>query len=635
MMSEDLSTLTSKFGRALGSLTYLPRAFKLVWAAAPEWTALWAILLLAQGLLPVVTVYLTGPLVNSLVAAVGSGATWEDIRPVLILVGLMAGIMVLTELFSSVARWVRTAQSQLLQDHISSLIHQKSVAADMAFYESPDYYDHLHRARVEANYRPQALLDGIGSLLQNSLTLAAMLVVLLPFGFWLPFALLVSTLPAFYVVVRYAVRQHHWRLRTTEDERRSWYYDWLLTAGETAAELRLFGLGSHFQGVYRNLRRRLRKQQLQLAWHESFAELGAGASALVITGATMAWMVWQAIRGLVTLGDLALFYQAFNQGQRLMRSSLASVGQLYSNCLFLGNLFEFLDLESKVIDSSHAVGAPVILQRGVRFRQITFCYPGTSRAALRDFNLEITAGQIVAIVGPNGAGKSTLIKLLCRLYDPDTGSIEMDGTDLRNLQTEDLRRRTTVLFQEPVRYNDSVIENISLGNRSANLDHTAIVAAARAAGADTIISHLPEGYASILGKTFSKGTDLSVGEWQRIALARAFLRRAPIILLDEPTSAMDSWSEAEWVERFRSLAAGRTVIMITHRFTTAMRADIIHVMDEGQIVESGCHDELLALGGSYAQSWRAQLRQVDGNGNGHESRRTENRIGTETELTTR
>jgi ATP-binding cassette subfamily B protein len=203
------------------------------------------------------------------------------------------------------------------------------------------------------------------------------------------------------------------------------------------------------------------------------------------------------------------------------------------------------------------------------------------------------------------------------LYDLDAGSIEMDGIDLRNLHIEDLRRRITILFQEPVRYNDTVAENISLGDSASASSAADIEYAAYSAGADGIISHLPDGYNSVLGKMFSKGTELSVGEWQRIALARAFLRQAPIILLDEPTSAMDSWSEAEWLERFRALAVRRTVVIITHRFTTAMRADIIHVMAKGQIVESGSHDELLALDGSYADSWKAQMRQVDGNGNGH------------------
>ncbi len=609
---ENLNILKAKLGGASAQLRYLPRAFALVWDAARAWTLAWAVLLVAQGLLPVATVYLTRALVDGIATAVGAGAGWDRVRPVLILVVLMAGIMLLSELLSSTTRWVGTIQAELVRDYIDSLIHEKSTSVDMAFYDSPDYYDYLHRARDEASYRPLALVNSMGSLLQNGLTLAAMFAVLIPFGFWLPLALLVSTLPAFYVVLRYALERHQWRIRTTEDERRSRYYDWLLTGGESAAELRLFGLGNRFQSAYQYLRQRLRKERLQLAWDQSLAEMGAGASALLITGVTMAWMVWRALQRLATLGDLAFFYQAFNQGQRLMRSLLENVGQLYANSLFLGNLFEFLDLESKVVNPAHPVPGPISLQGGISFHQVTFHYPGSSREALSGFNLTIPAGQIVAIVGPNGAGKSTLIKLLCRLYDPDAGHIEMDGVDLRDLQVDELRRRITVLFQEPVRYNDTVAENISLGDRAAGRSAAEIEAAVKAAGADAIIARLPDGYASLLGKTFAKGTDLSVGEWQRIALARAFLRQAPIMLLDEPTSAMDSWAEADWLARFRSLADGRTVVIITHRFTTAMRADIIHVVMDGCIVESGSHDELLGLGGRYAVSWKMQMREADG-----------------------
>jgi len=269
-------------------------------------------------------------------------------------------------------------------------------------------------------------------------------------------------------------------------------------------------------------------------------------------------------------------------------------------------------LKSHIVEPAHPVPTPVSPQCGIRFHHVSFRYTGSSRAALCDFSLEIPAGEIVAIVGVNGAGKSTLIKLLCRLYDPENGRIEMDGIDLRRMRIEDLRRRITGLFQEPVRYNDTVAENISLCDRQSASTTAEIETAAVASGADAIISRLPAGYESILGKTFSQGTELSVGEWQRIGLARAFLRDAPIILLDEPTSAMDSWAEADWLQRFRSLAEGRTVIIITHRFTTAMRADIIHVMAEGQIVESGSHKELLALGGRYAQSWREQMLAADG-----------------------
>lgn len=606
--------LTAKLRGALAQLPYLPQALVLVWAAARRWTLAWAVLLVLQGLLPAFTVYLTRLLVDSLVAALGTSAT-RNVGPTLVLVALMAGILLLSEFLRSATNWVRIAQSELVQDHISALIHRQSIAADLAFYELPDYYDHLHRARVHASHRPIALLESIGSLLQNSITLVAMAVVLIPYSPWLPVALLVSTLPAFYVVLRYTLRQHQWQLRTTADNRRTRYYDWLLTSGETAAELRLFNLGDHFQSAYQRLRRRLRKERLRLARDQSLAELGAGVIALLITGAALAWVIWQAFQKRVTLGDLALFYQAFNQGQRLMRSLLENVSQIYANSLFLGNLFEFLALEPQVVDPPHTIPVPIALKEGIRFHQVTFRYPGSQRLAMCNFNLTIPAGKIVAIVGTNGAGKSTLIKLLCRLYDPEAGCISVDGIDLRDLPIQELRRLITVLFQQPVQYNATVAENIALGDLTAAQSRTAIAKAAQAARANSFIAHLPQGYDTLLGKWFADGTNLSGGEWQRIALARANLRTAPIIVLDEPTSAMDPWAEADWLQQFRLLATGRTGVIITHRFTTAMRADIIHVMAESQIVESGCHHELLACGGRYAQSWKTQMMQQEINQN--------------------
>ncbi|HEU0251379.1 MAG TPA: ABC transporter ATP-binding protein, partial [Pyrinomonadaceae bacterium] len=575
------------------------------WDVARPWTTAWIGLLIVQGLLPAATVYLTKLVVDGVVASVRNGSSWPNVKPVLLLLIMLGGVLLLMEVVRNAINWVRTVQSELLQDHITALIHEKSVAADLAFYELSDYYDHLHRARAEARYRPVALLGNLGALLQNAITLLAMGAILIPLGPWLALALLVSTLPAFYVVLHYALAEYQWRQRTTADDRRAWYYDWIMTTAEAAAELRLFGLGKHFQSNYKDLRGRLRGERLQLMRRQGVAELVASLIALLIVGAALGWMVWKALHGLVTLGELAMIYVAFNQGQGLMRTLLENAGQLYGNSLFLGNLFEFLALKPLVTEGSGQEVSDVKV--GITFKDVSFSYPDASGKALDDFTMTIPSEKIVAIVGPNGAGKSTLLKLLCRFYDPDSGAIEIDGNDLRNIATEDLRRLITVLFQQPFHYNTRVRENVLYGDLNAEPSDEEVRNAIRAAGADEIVARLPNEEQTLLGRWFAGGTELSVGEWQRIALARAFLRHAPIIILDEPTSALDPWAEADWLERFRELAIGRTAIIITHRFTTAMHADVIHVMDRGRIVESGSHHRLLEQSGLYAESWTRQM----------------------------
>lgn len=615
---DNLRLMGSKLLGAASELRHLTRTLRLVWVAAGRWMLLWAALLVLQGVLPVGIVLMTRDLVNALAGLVGPSVGWTgDWNASLPVLGpaLAIGFFLLLEvLLRTVAEWVRKVQATLVEDHVRGLIHKKSTSVDLAFYDSPDYHDHLHRARAEAGARPLALLENGGNLISSGITLLAMAAVLIPYGWWLPVALVISTLPALAVVLHFAVRQHQWRMRTTERDRRSGYYDWLMTAGESAAEIRLFGLGTHFRSAFRTLRAQLRREQLHLYKAQGLADIAAGLVALMVSAACLAWMAWQAMQGRATLGDLALLYQAFSIGQRLVHSLLGNIGNIYYNVLFLGNLFAFLDLQSLVRDPAHARSVSGVLSEGrgldVRFHNVSFRYPGRQRPALQALDLAIPAGQIAAIVGTNGAGKSTLLKLLARFYDPVEGRIELDGIDLRELPLTQLRGLLTVLFQEPVHYNATVAENIAMGSTMATVTRADIEAAALSAGADQVIERLPQGYDTLLGNWFAGGVELSPGEWQRIALARAFLRRAPVMILDEPTSAMDSWAEGDWLQRFRVLASGRTVLMVTHRFTTAMQADVIHVMLDGRIVESGSHQELLRRDGAYAQSWRKQMQSA-------------------------
>ena len=595
----------------LSRLSYVPKTFRLIWEAAGALTIVWAIMLIILGLLPAATVYMTRALINSLVAVQGQGVDWVALRPTISLLGLFAGLMILTQALQSLLSWVRSAQAEHIRDYITKLVHEKASQVDLAYYEKAEYYNLLHRAREDANTRPLALLENTGSLVQSCITLVAMGAMLIPYGLWLPLLLFVSTLPAFGMIMVFNRRHHRWWEATTMDRRWSQYYDVVLTHVMSASEVRLFNLGPHFQTAYQTLRRRLRIENLNMIKDQSLAQLGAGIIGLLAAGGAMGWMVWRVLLGLATLGDLALFYQVFNRGRGLLQSVLGNLNQVYTNILYLRNLFEFLDQSPQVSEPLPEIQKPARFSKEIRIRDLTFSYPDSDQHALEDFNLTIPAGQIVALVGANGAGKSSLLKLLCRLYDPQQGSVEFDSVDIRTMPLRGLRDLITVMFQDPFPYHATAAENIQMSSLDGEISQTDIERAAKAAGVHEVISRLPNGYDTLLGKAFTGGTELSGGQWQRLALARAFLRPAELIILDEPTSALDSWAEADWFDRFRKLADGRTAIIITHRFTIAKDADIIHVMDGGRIVESGSHTELLAADKLYAQSWRSQTNRHD------------------------
>lgn len=605
-MRRVLTLLERWSGEAKLRLRLIGRTLGLVWNAAGSWTLVWAVLLVVSGVVPAALVYLTKFLVDSVASVIEAGASWETARVVLGPALVMVGLVVVQRVLGSLTSWVGTAQSELVGDYVKEMIHRKSAAVEYGFYESPEYFDRLQQANSQASGRTLTLLRNLGTLLQSGVTFVSIGFVLARYSVFVPLLLILSTLPALYVVVRYNRFYHDWWKETTEKQRLANYFDAVLTTHAMAAEVRLLSLSAPFRKLYQTLRERLREERIDIAKRQSLATLGATALGLVVTGGAMVWMVWRALLGLATLGDLALFYQAFNQGQSLMRNLLSGAGQIYTDTLFLQHLFSFLDQGEEEESPPDALPMPGGLQEGIEFEDVTFTYPGSSTPALNHFNIRIPAEKIVAVVGANGAGKSTLIKLLCRLYDPDEGRVTIDGTDLREYARAELRENISVLFQHPVRYQATAAENISMGEEDVPLPD--IERASRHGGSHDFINRLPKRYDTKFGRLFEGGTELSGGEWQRVALSRAFLRPAPIVILDEPTTYMDSWTEVEWMRRFRGLVKGQTALIITHRFTTAMQADLIYVMMEGRVSEMGTHQELLRLGGHYAESWWAQMR---------------------------
>ncbi|MGB7413357.1 MAG: ABC transporter ATP-binding protein [Thermosynechococcaceae cyanobacterium] len=592
----------------LKKMNRLVPALKLVWQSSPGWTVARVTLVVIQGILPLGAIYLAKLVVDAVTTNLKTSNQEAAFQGILPLLGLAALVTMLITLCDSLSELVNTAHAQRVTDYMQGIIHARAIEADLEYYENPRYYDTLQRAQQEAPYRPTLILNHLAQAGQNGISLAAMVGLLLSLHWGAIVALGVAAIPAVFVRLIFSRILYQWQRRRTQLERQSMYLGWMLTSDQFAKEIRLFGLGALFSKRYQKVRRRLYREKLAIASKRSAAYFGAQAGAGIFVFAIFSFIVYQTLKGTLQLGDLVLYYQALQKGQNNLSALLSSISGLYEDNLFLANLYEFLDLKPRVIEPDHPYPIPTPFRTGIEFNHVSFQYGTTERQAIHDVQFKVRPGEVVALVGENGSGKTTLIKLLCRLYDPTQGEITIDGINLRNFSAIDLRRQISVIFQDYAKYHFTALDNIWLGNIDLSLESQSIEHAASRSGAADVIAGLPQGYNTVLGKMFDEGEELSIGQWQKIALARAFLRESQIIVLDEPTSAMDPKAEFEVFQQFRQLIQDQSAILISHRLSTVKLADYIYVMGQGTIIEHGTHDGLMALNGTYAHLFTTQAQ---------------------------
>jgi len=592
----------------------LLRAAGLVWRIAPGWTATNVVLVVIQGMLPLAALYLMKRIIEAVTVGLEAANPAEAFHPVIIWIGLAAAVAVLSALARSLSEYSAEEQSQRVTDAVADILHEKSIAVDLGYYEDPGYYDTLHRAQREAPYRPTRIVHGIIQVIQNILSLAGIFVLLVTFNWLVAVLLLAAALPGFFARLLHSRALFSFDTAQTEKERKAWYYHDILTSTNYAKELRLLNFGSLFKNRYQDLRREIREGKLTISRRRLSWDLGAQVLVTLMMFGALAWLAYQTIMGQVTLGDLLVYYLGFQSGLGYAQSTLRALAGLYEDNLFLSNFFRFLDLQPSTTAPPTPAPVPQPMPKEIIFRSVDFAYPNRVEEAVRNVNLTIRPGEVIALVGESGSGKSTVIKLLSRLYDPTNGRVEVGGVDLRDLDPVEWRKEISVVLQDFAHYPLTVWENIWLGDISAEPKREQIVAAAQRSGADTVIRRLPNTYDSMLGYWFRNGQEVSGGEWQKIALARAFWRESKLLILDEPTSSLDPLAEEELFRNLREILDGRSAILISHRFSTVQMADRIFVMEKGCITESGTHAELLALDGHYAQLFQAQARHYQNKG---------------------
>ena len=590
--------------QSLSVFRYSGRALSLVWTTSHTLTVVLAILTLVGGLLPAAVAYVGKLIVDSVVLASGSGVEahrWTALG----YVGLEA---IAVMLLAGTQRGLTVCQSLLrvlLGQRVNVLILEKALTLDLVHFEDSEFYDKMNQARSEASLRPLSLVTRTFGLFQSALSLVTYGGLLLNFSIWAVVVLLVAALPAFIAETRFAgeaFRLFRWR---SPETRQQHYLETLIAREDYAMEVQLYQLGPMMLQRYRNIFDQLYGEDRNLTIRRGFWGYLLGLLSTATFYAAYAWIVLEAIAGRISLGDMTMYLMVFRQGQSTFSAALTSIGGMYEDNLYLSNLYEFL--EQDVPKPHGKLTKGVIPGDGIRFENVSFTYPGGAKPVLNGISLHLKPGEKLAIVGENGSGKTTLIKLLTRLYTPDSGCILLDGRDLEEWDINVLRRRIGVIFQNFVRYQFTVGENVGVGDVDYLEDKPRWEIASDKGMARPFIESLPESFGTQLGRWFKGGQELSGGQWQKIALSRAFMRTgADILVLDEPTAAMDAEAEVRIFDHFRTITQNQMVVLISHRFSTVRMADKIVVMAGGELIEQGTHEELLKLGGRYARLFSIQ-----------------------------